>query len=74
MTTDNINKSIDPVIAGAIFDFAGFLTTQKQAFMVGGTSTPLIIVELIKQWAELRGLSLQDPDVLQWQEQLNKNC
>jgi hypothetical protein len=56
------------VIAGAIFDFGGFLTTRDNVVEIGATANASSMVELIKEWAALRGLSLDDAAVLSWQE------
>jgi hypothetical protein len=59
------------VIAGAIFDFAGFLTTRPNTIEVGSTANAAPMADLVKEWAELRGLSLDDAAVLSWQELLH---
>ena len=56
------------VIAGAIFDFAGFLTTREGVIEVGANANASPVADLIQEWAELRGLSLADASVLSWQE------
>lgn len=53
-------------IAGAVYDFAGFLTTRPQSIEVGSTANASPMAELIKEWAELRDLSLEDADVEGW--------
>ena len=58
------------VIAGALFDFAGFLTTREKVIDVGSTANAAPVADLVKEWAELRGLSLDDAAVLSWQEWL----
>jgi hypothetical protein len=58
------------VIAGAIFDFAGFLTTREKVIRVGSTANASPIADLVKEWASKRGLSLDDAAVLSWQEWL----
>lgn len=55
------------VVAGAIFDFAGFLTGHKVMIEVGSCSNASPMVERITEWAGIRGLSLEAPDVLGWQ-------
>lgn len=54
------------VIAGAIYDFAGYLTTRNPAISVGATKNAAPIVEHITTWAELHGLQLDDADVYSW--------
>ena len=58
------------VIAGAIFDFAGYLTTRDTVIEVGSTANASPVADLVKDWAALRGLSLADAAVLSWQEWL----
>ena len=58
------------VISGAIFDFAGYLTTRPKVIEVGSAANASPMVELIKEWADLRGLSLDDAAVQSWQEWL----
>lgn len=59
------------VIAGAIFDFAGYLTTRDKVIKVGSTANASPIADLVKEWADVRGLSLTDAAVLSWQEWLH---
>jgi len=70
-------RSVEPVanglplvIAGAIFDFAGYLTTRDTVIEVGSTANASPVADLVKDWATLRGLSLADAAVLSWQEWL----
>jgi hypothetical protein len=58
------------VIAGAIFDFAGYMTTRTDVIKVGATANAAPVADLAKEWAKLRGLSLDDAAVLSWQEWL----
>lgn len=58
------------VISGAIFDFAGYLTTLPKVIEVGSAANASPMVELIKEWADLRGLSLDDAAIQSWQEWL----
>lgn len=58
-------------IAGALFDFAGFLTTREKLIVVGSTADAAPIADLVKEWAGLRELSLDDAAVRSWQEWVN---
>ena len=58
------------VIAGAIFDFAGYLTTRPSVIEVGSPANASPIADLVKEFSKLRGLSLADAAVLSWQEWL----
>lgn len=53
----------DKVIAGALFDFLGFLTTRDKPTAFGATRNASPAVELLKEWADKRGLDLEDADV-----------
>lgn len=55
------------IVAGAIFDFAGFMTTRAEVIEVGSTAEAGPVADLVKEWAELRGLDLADAAVLSWQ-------
>ena len=59
------------LISGAIYDFAGFLTTREKTIQVGARVGADIVVDLLKEWAALRGLKLDDAAVLSWQEWLS---
>ena len=58
----------DSVIAGALFDFCGYLTTmpKDQAITVSGSHEASSIVEALKAWAANRSLHLDDADVSGW--------
>ncbi|OZI74548.1 hypothetical protein [Bordetella genomosp. 12] len=56
----------DSVIAGALFDFMGFLTTLDQPVTLGASKEATIAVKLLEQWAEKRGLHLSEADVKGW--------
>lgn len=58
------------LISGAVFDFAGYLTTRDKVIEVGATANASPIADLVKEWAELRGLSIVDAAVLSWQYML----
>ena len=54
------------LISGAIFDFAGYLTTREKVIPVGASADAAPMVELIKDWAAKRNLSTNDAAVLSW--------
>ena len=58
----------DAVIAGALFDLMGFLTTLDEPVALGSTEEAAIAVELLQRWAAKRGLNLDDADVKGWNE------
>ncbi len=65
-----VANGLPRVIAGAIFDFAGYLITRDTVIEVGSTANASPVADLVKDWAALRGLSLADAAVLSWQEWL----
>lgn len=58
------------VIAGALFDLMGFLTTLDEPVALGSTEEAAIAVELLQFWAAKRGLNLDGADVKGWKERL----
>lgn len=58
---------LPPIVAGAIFDFAGFMTTRSEVIEVGSTAEAGPVADLVKEWAESRGLDLANAAVLSWQ-------
>lgn len=66
-TTEPVADGLPLIVAGAIFDFAGFLTTRAEVIEVGSTANAGPVADLVKEWAELRGLNLADAAVLSWQ-------
>jgi hypothetical protein len=66
-----VSDGLPLLISGAIYDFAGFLTTQEKTIQVGARVGASAVVDLLKEWAALRGLKLDDAAVLSWQEWLS---
>lgn len=60
----------DAVIAGALFDLMGFLTTLDEPVALGSTEEAAIAVELLQCWAAKRGLNLDGADVKGWKDRL----
>ena len=54
------------VIAGALFDFMGGLTSRKERLVLSGANEAGPAVEAITDFAKMRGLSLDDARVLDW--------
>lgn len=67
-TKSEERKSQEAAIAGALFDFAGYLTTRpaEHSFTVGAVHNATPMVESLKAWAKKRGLSLDDANVEGW--------
>ena len=55
------------VVAGALFDFMGWLTTRTERLILSSTDNASPAVESITEFAKMRGLSLDDARVQDWQ-------
>ena len=58
------------IIAGALFDFMGWLTTRPKRIMLSSVDDASPAADAIKDFAKMRGLSLDDAQVQNWQEAL----
>jgi hypothetical protein len=56
------------VIAGALFDFMGWLTSRNQRLTLSSTDEASPAVAAITEFAKMRGLSLDDARVQDWQD------
>lgn len=65
---DPLPADLCVVIAGALFDFAGFLTTRDKVIALGASEEAGAAVEAIEEWAATRGLSLDEAAVGGWRE------
>jgi len=54
------------VIAGALFDFMGWLTSRKERLALSRVDDASPAVDAITDFAKMRGLSLDDARVLDW--------
>ncbi len=55
------------VVAGALFDFMGWLTSRDKRLTLSSTDEASPAVEAITEFAKMRGLSLDDAQVEHWQ-------
>jgi len=55
-----------PVIVGALFDFMGWLTSRKERLALSSVDDASPAVDAITDFAKMRGLSLDDARVLDW--------
>lgn len=53
-------------IAGALFDFAGYLTTLEVPMTVGSAHNANTILDHLTAWSKERGLNLEDANVEKW--------
>jgi len=65
-----MNKTTSQIISGALFDFLGFLTTRDKPTAFGSCELATPAVDLLKEWADKCGLSIDDPDVQGWRAAL----
>ena len=56
------------VIAGALFDFMGWLTSRKERLVLSSADEASPAVDAIRDFAKMRGLSLDDAKVQNWQD------
>jgi hypothetical protein len=55
-----------PVISGALFDFMGWLTSRKERIVLSSADEASLAVDAIRDFAKMRGLSLDDAKVQDW--------
>lgn len=58
------------IVAGALFDFMGWLTTRRERLVLSSVDNASPAADAIKDFAEMRGLSISDAEVQRWQEHL----
>ena len=58
------------VIAGALFDFMGYLTSRKERIVLSAADDAAPAADAIRDFATKRGLSLDDAQVREWIEAL----
>jgi hypothetical protein len=54
------------VIAGALFDFMGYLTSRKERIVLSASDDAAPAADAIRDFAKKRGLSLDDAQVREW--------
>jgi hypothetical protein len=54
------------LIAGALFDFLGRLTSGDEEITLSGHHEPHRALDILKEWAAERRLNLEGADVLHW--------
>lgn len=54
------------VIAGALFDFMGYLTSRKERIVLSSADEASPAVDAIRDFAKMRGLSLDGAKVQDW--------
>lgn len=56
------------VIAGVLFDFMGWLTSRQERLVLSASDEASPAVKVIEEFAKMRGLSLDDAKVKDWQD------
>lgn len=59
-------KMKDKKIAGALFDFIGYLTTLKEPVTFSSKHECPLALKCLEKWAKKRNFSLEDADVKNW--------
>lgn len=62
----NLNSGTQSIIAGALFDFMGHLTTLPKTIQAGASETPYDVMDAFKAWAHDRGLNIEKAMVQDW--------
>jgi hypothetical protein len=57
-------------VAGALFDFLGFLTIQPHPVTLSKQHEVHEVVDLLKQWAKNRNLNLDNANADSWEQDL----
>jgi hypothetical protein len=57
------------IVAGALYDFLGHLTTLDQNLVVGATKNPTTALDELQRWAYKRGLDIETAQVQDWNTQ-----
>ena len=55
------------LIAGALYDFMGRLTSQPDEITLSSHHEPHRLLEIFSEWAAERRLNVEDADVQHWQ-------
>lgn len=77
MTENAINDVVNglsphDVISGAIFDFAGYMTTRNKTIPVGAKADASPVANMVKNWANKRVLNIDSANVTNWQNALER--
>ena len=58
------------IVAGALFDFMGWLTSRRERLVLSSVDNAGPAADAIKEFAQMRSLSINDAQVQEWQEHL----
>ena len=59
-------ESLDHIVSGAIFDFAGFLTTRSERITLSAADDAVPAADAVKEFLSLRGVDKNCEPFLQW--------
>jgi hypothetical protein len=59
------------IIAGALFDFMGYLTSRAERIVLSASDDASPAIDAIRDFAKKRGLSLDDALVREWIDELS---
>ena len=65
-----VASDINDIVAGAIFDFMGYLTTRDELLKLSAFHEAGPAVAAIEEWAEKAGLSLENASVRDWKKNI----
>lgn len=71
LATPQAAPTSSQAVAGALFDFLGYLTSSDERWTFSSRDDASPAVRALQQWAEKRGLSLDDADVPNWSKVLS---
>lgn len=63
---EQLRETRQAIIAGALFDFMGWLTSRKERLVLSSADEASPAVDAIRDFAKMRGLSLDDAKVQDW--------
>lgn len=61
------------IIAGAMFDFMGYLTSREERMVLSRYDEPHDLLDAFTEWAKLRGLDIKHADVAGWFKRVADN-
>jgi hypothetical protein len=70
ISLDQAKSVAHTLISGALFDFMGWLTSRKERLILSSADNANPAVEAITEFAKMRGLSLDDARVQNWQDNI----
>ena len=61
-------EEFEAIVSGALYDFAGYLTTMDEAYTVGAAHDASRMATEVKGFLEKRDISLADANVMTWHQ------